>query len=177
MRFVREMMRAVGPDKAASEAEEAVLPFSCHKLFLHPSFTSPGREVSQVDNRVAEGNGLAPGKPLDHPVLSLEDRVREVEKELRHVPVELEKVGKVAAELRTRLAQAEADLKEAGSEEGASGAAAKALFASSEGSWETTEELRTKLREVFDKMDLNKVSGRDPKTLNLCPVPIKNPAP
>ncbi|KAJ1492127.1 hypothetical protein T484DRAFT_1772370, partial [Baffinella frigidus] len=89
------------------------------------------------DDRAAQGNGFEPGKPLGDEMRALEDRVREAEA--------------AAAELRARLAQAEVDLKGGGTEEDASGSAAKV-----NASWVTTEELRAKLRDVFGKMDLNK---------------------
>ncbi|KAJ1471520.1 hypothetical protein T484DRAFT_3648706 [Baffinella frigidus] len=102
----------------------------------------------------AQGNGRAAWKALDDEMRALEDRVREVEEELREARAELEKAGGVAAELRARLAEAAAGLTEDGNEDDASGEAAK-------GGWETTEELRGKLREVFDKMDLNKDGAVD----------------
>ena len=80
---------------------------------------------------------------------------------MREVEEELREAGEAAAQLRARLAQAEADLRGGGSDD-VSGGGAK-------GEWETTEELRAKLREVFDKSDMNKVrAGRDPETLNVC---------
>ena len=114
------------------------------------------REASEVlagvvasllgDDRAAAGNGPGAGKPLEDQLRALEDRVREMEEELREA-------REVAEELRARLVQAEEDFQGAGMED-ASGDAAK-------GGWETTEELRGTLRELFDKMDLNKDGAVD----------------
>ncbi|KAJ1480852.1 hypothetical protein T484DRAFT_1809523 [Baffinella frigidus] len=107
---------------------------------------------SVLGDDIAEGGGREPWKPLDDAMRALADRVREVEEELRLARAELEKSREVAVELRAQLAEAEADLKGGGHEEHASGVAAKA-------SWECSDELRARLRKVFDKvftkMDLN----------------------
>ncbi|KAJ1475862.1 hypothetical protein T484DRAFT_1826830, partial [Baffinella frigidus] len=180
VRFVRDSMHAMlGPDEAAAEEESGGCFLRVHiecgfrgqRVWEHFSRRAPEkgfearamrgwrREASGVlaaavgsvlgDGVAAWGKSPEAGKPLDDQLRALEDRVREVDEELRGARADLQKAGEVAAELRSRLAQAEADLKGGGNGEDASGAAA-------DGSWEITEELRAKLREVFDKMDLNK---------------------
>ncbi|KAJ1481747.1 hypothetical protein T484DRAFT_2707359 [Baffinella frigidus] len=111
-----------------------------------------GVVASVLGDGAAEGNGPAAGKSLDDEMRALKDRVREVEEELREARAEVEKAGVVVAVLRARLAQAEADFK-GGACEDASGEAAKG--------WEATEELRGKLQEVFEQMDLNKDGAVD----------------
>jgi len=111
------------------------------------------REVSEVlagvvgsvlgDGAAAWGKGPEAGKPLDDQLRALEDRVREVEEELREA-------REGAVEMRARLAEAEADFQGAGVED--------VCWEGSNSGWGNTEELRGKLRVVFDKMDLNKVS-------------------
>ena len=99
------------------------------------------REASEVLAGVTGSvwKGIEAGKPLDDRLRSLEDRVRDAEDELMKAQTELEK--------------AEGALQEAGAEH-ASGEAAK-------GGWQTTEELRATLREVFQKMDLNQDGSVD----------------
>ena len=181
VRFVRDTMHAMlGSDASEAEAKEASggcflrvhveCGFRGQRVWEHVSRRAPGkgfkagsmrewrREASGVLAALvgsllgdAEGEGTSPetGKPLDDQVRALQEKVREVEEGLREARAELEKAGEVAADLRARLAQAEAELQGGGVEEDASGAGAA-------GSWEPSGELRVKLREVFDKMDLNK---------------------
>ncbi|KAJ1481964.1 hypothetical protein T484DRAFT_1805643 [Baffinella frigidus] len=183
-RFILDWMSALlGPDEAESEAEASGGCFlrvhvECglkgkivrqhfstrapEKGFQPGAMRKWRREASGVlatvvdsalgDDR-AEGGGREPWKSQEDAMRALEDRVREVEEELREARAEaraeLEKSGEVAAELRARLADAEADLTGGGDEEGAAATA----------SWECSDELRTRLRKVFDKvfvqMDLN----------------------
>ena len=106
------------------------------------------REASEVlagvvASVLGEGGGPEVIMSLDDQLRALQDRVREVEEELRGA-------REVAAELGARLAQAEADLNGGAAEDGR-GEAAK-------GGWETTPELRGKLRElkeVFENMKTN----------------------
>ena len=77
--------------------------------------------------------------------------MREVEEELRHAKEEVRKAGGEAAE-RERLAQGGAGEEDAQGNKGGRGGEGA-------GSWAVDETLRMKLREVFDQMDLNKVSS------------------
>ena len=156
--FIRDKMNAMlGPNEAESEADAGAcfvhIYVECgvmgQRSRKHFSRRAPAkgftaglmqgwrREASEVLAEVV-GSALGDGRKG----LAAGNRVREVEEE-EEARVELEKV---ATELRTRLAHAEADL------QGAEAA---------NGGWETTEELRGKLRKVFDKMNLNQDSMVD----------------
>ncbi|KAJ1480295.1 hypothetical protein T484DRAFT_1811155 [Baffinella frigidus] len=108
-----------------------------------PRLIREGLLGDALGSKAGEGSGEC-GLQLhvEDGLRAAEDRVREVEEELR------EERG-VVAELRALLAQAEA-----AGRVGEGWAAAK-------GEWETSEEFRGKLREVFDKMDLNKDGAVD----------------
>jgi hypothetical protein len=103
--------------------------------------------ASVLDEGSAEGNRFEVGKPLDDQLRAAEDRVRKLQEELGEAKARLKETGEVLAELRERFAEADGDLQGAGSDD-ASGGAAK-------GGWQTPEEMRGKLRELFHKMDRN----------------------
>lgn len=104
--------------------------------------------VTGDERAAAEGNGLEAGKPLNDQLRAAEDRVRKLQEELG-------KAGEVLAELRERFGEAKADL-QGGL---ASLAREEERREEAHGGWETAE-FGAKLREVFDKVDLNKVHSR-----------------